>query len=436
MRISIAISLLILALGAVIGWQDHQRLAVVKSEHAKLVAEAGKFGIVLDPANTKDGILITKRERENKEADAKKIAVEFIAFANEMEAIQKSGNPPDEATQQKITDFTERMMSLDAAQLKILIAEVRASKDLKDEMRQGLLGFAIMSLASDHPQSALTVFTESADLFKDGMMGTHVISSSLARWAKDDPMAALEWVRKNGEKFPDLVNDDAKRGMISGAATNDPKLAFQLISELGMKETSQAISQIASAAKTPEARTAALGALREYLATLKDEQSRSVAVSNALSNLANGVASEGFNAGIKWVADSNLTQAELKDFAGGLSHSVKSAETGQWIEWLGETFPNGDSNNDIRQQVRNWTQNDYQAAGKWLATTPDGPVKNVSIRAYAETISKYEPETAAQWAMTLPPGKDRDATLKRISSNWPKDDEAAKEAFKQQHGIK
>ncbi len=436
MRISIAISLLILAVGAAVGWQDHQRLAAVKAEHAKLVAEAGKFGIVLDPANTEGGILITKRERENKEADAKKIAVEFIAFAKEMEAIEKSGNPPDEAMQQKTMAILERMMSLDAAQLKILIAEVRASTDLKNEMRQGLLAFAIMSLAEDHPQAALTVFTETSDLFKDGMMGTHVISSSLAKWAKDDPLAALEWVRKNGEKFPDLVNDQAKRGMISGAAANDPKLAFQLISELGLKDHSDAISSIISVAKTPEDRTATLGALRDYLVTLKDEQSRGNAASNALRELARGVAGEGFEAGTKWIAAANLTKEELKNITSGLSNHAKPAETGQWIEWLGETFPNGESNHKIRSQVSNWTQSDYQAAGKWLATTPDGPVKNVSIRAYAETISRYEPETAAQWAMTLPPGNERDDTLKEIYSKWPKDDAAAKEAFKQQHGIK
>jgi hypothetical protein len=36
---------------------------------------------------------------------------------------------------------------------------------------------------------------------------------------------------------------------------------------------------------------------------------------------------------------------------------------------------------------------------------------------------------------TLPPGEDRDATLKTIYQRWPKEDPAAKEAFKQQHGI-
>jgi TPR repeat protein len=170
--------------------------------------------------------------------------------------------------------------------------------------------------------------------------------------------------------------------------------------------------------------------------TLNDEQTRSAAATSALTNLASGVARDGFDAGSKWLATANLSQKEMKAFTGGLNNQVKAGEAGRWVEWIGETIPHGETNGDIRNIVRNWTENDYQAAGKWLATTADGPAKNTSIRTYAETASKYEPETAAQWAMTLPPGKDREATLKNIHKNWPKDDTAAKDAFAKEHGIK
>lgn len=237
MKISIALSILILAAAAALGWHDHQRLVTVREHPTQLVAEAATLGLALDPSRRADPVRITKRERENKEVDAKAAAAEFIAFAKEMEAIERRGGPPDEATQKRIMEFMDRMMSLDSAQLKILIAEIRADKSLKDESRQDLISFSIMTLANDHPQTALALFTESSDLFKDSnMMSEHVISSSLAKWAKDDPLTALEWVRKNGEKLPDLVTDDAKCGMISGAATNDPKSAFKLIGEFKIKD--------------------------------------------------------------------------------------------------------------------------------------------------------------------------------------------------------
>ncbi len=439
MRISIALSLLILAIGAALGWQDHQRLTIVRAGHAKLVAEAAKSGITLDPTRPENGLRTTKRERENKEIEAKKAAAEFIAFAKEMETVEKKGSPPDEATQKKSMAIMDRMMSLDAAQLKILIAEVRAAKDLKDETRQGLIGFSVMTLASDHPQAGLTLFTESSDLFtKDSTMamGQQVISSSLAKWAKDDPTAALDWLSRNGEKFPDLIYDNAKRGMISGVAANDPKLAFKLIGELETKGGDGAIRSIIDAAKTPENRTATLAALREHFASLPEGEVRDQASSSAIQSLAQNAAKDGFEAGSKWIDNAGLTLEQLAGIAeGSFYYNIRSDETGRWIEWMGKTLPVGKSDDGIRNLVNRWTEKDYRAAGKWLSSSPDGPAKNVSIRAYAETVSEYEPETAAQWAMTLPPGKDREETLKNIYQNWPKDDEAAKEAFSKLHGI-
>ncbi len=435
MKISLALSVVILAAAASLSWHDHQRLVTVRENHAKLVAEAATLGIALDPSRPADPVRITKRERENKEVDAKAAAAEFIAFAKEMEAMEKKGGPPDEAVQKRIMEIMDRMMSLDASQLKILIAEVRADKSLKDETRNNLIGFSIMTLASDHPQAALAHFTESSDLFKDNNMSEHVVSSSLSKWAKDDPMAALEWVRKNGEKFPDLVTDDAKRGLISGTAVNDPKLAFQLIGELGLKDTSQAISGIMSAAKTPAERTATLAALRDHLATLPDEQARNEATASSMGGFTRGLAQEGFASATQWIAGANFSPTELKSIIGGLSYSIKSDETGQWIEWIGEKLPPKTSASNISNIVRNWTQNDYQAAGKWLTTAAAGPTKNAAIRSYAETVSEYEPATAIQWAMTLPPGEERKQTLQQIHDNWPKDDAAAKDAFAKEHGI-
>ncbi len=437
MRISITLSLLILAIGAMLSWQDQQRLTKVRESHAKLVAEAARSGISIDPAHPEDGVRVTKHERENKDEDARKAAARFIAFAREMQAAEEKAEP-DEGAQKKVIDLMDLMMSLDAAQLKIVIAEIRASKDLKDEMRQGLIGFSIMTLANDHPQAALALFTESSDLMEGNGMSKHVISTSLAKWTKDDPMAALEWVRKNGEKFSEIVNDDAKRGMISGAAANDPKLAFQLIGELGLKDTGDGIHEIVDAAATPEQRTSTLAALRQHLATITDEKARAEASDNAVGSLARNAAKDGFEAGSKWIENAGFTPEQLANLGnGGFSWAIKGSETGKWIEWLGTTVPAGkESDSSIRNMVSTWTRNDYQAAGKWLSSTPDGPAKNVSIRSYAETVSKYEPETAAQWAMTLPPGNDREQTLKSIYQNWPDKEAAARQAFAKEHGIK
>jgi hypothetical protein len=439
MKISSIASILILAVGALLGWRDQQRLATIRESHAKLMVEAASLGISLDPSNPADPVRITKRGRANRGVDGKLIAAEFIAFAKELETAEKNDGRLDETLQKRVTDFMDRMMSLDSSQLKILIAEVRENKELKDETRQGLIGFAIMTLADDHPQAALTLLTESADLLKEDLMSKQVISSSLAKWAKDDPLAALEWVRKNGRKFPDLIDDQAKRGLISGAAVTEVKLAFKLINELGLKDADSAIDGIIRAAKTPEDRTLTLAALREHLATVEGQDIRTETGSNAISELARSASKDGFASASQWIADAKFTPSELESLGKGLYHNLKASETGQWIEWIGANLPAGGSDKDIQRIVRNWTENDFQAAGKWLADTPEGPVKAVAIRSYAETVSRYDPETAAQWALTLPAGKGRDQTLKQIYQNWPRSDDAARAAaaaFAKQHGFK
>lgn len=441
MRISLVVAAIILAAGASLGWYDHQQIVVARELQGKLVAEAALLGIPVDPLHPGGPLRSMKRGRDTREPDAKLVAAEFIAFAREIEAYQESGaSHPDAAMQQRMMEFMERMLSLDSEQLKILIAEVRTDTGLKNETRQGLLSFSIMTLATDHPQAALALFTEASDLFKDGGMGGHVISSALARWAKDEPMAALKWVRENAEKFPDLVTDNARRGLLSGAAVQDPRLAFKLIGELGIKDTINAISGIADAAKGPEERSATLAALREHLATLTDEAARKEATTRAAQMLASGVARDGFESASKWLATANLTPDEIAGFASGLnSFSTQSGDTGQWIEWIGAALPAERLDDSIRDLVNNWTRNDYQAAGKWLSNTPEGPARNIAIRHYAETVSRYEPEVAAQWALTLPAGNARDDTLKQIYQNWPKNDPFASEAaaaFAQQHGIK
>jgi hypothetical protein len=437
MKISIALSILILALAAGLGWHGHHQLAGVRESHAKLVAEAATLGISIDPAHPDGRVLVTKHaEREDKQAAARLMAAKFIAFAKELEALEKTGERPDEAMQKRIMEFLEIMMSLDVSELKILIAEVRAAGDLKDETRRNLIAFSIMTLADSNPQGALAIFIESPDLIKDGRMGDHVISMALGRWAKDDPMGALEWVRKNGEKVPDLDAEDAKRAVISGAATQDPGLALQLISELKLKDSREAVRNIADAAKTPEECSATLAAFREHAASVTDQAERERLMDDAITLLANSVAKDGFKPANQWIANAGLSPKELEKLSDNLVFYAKPADTGQWVEWAGKTLSGEKADRRVHDMVHYWTEKDYRAAGTWLANAADGPTKHAAIRSYAETVASYDPEAAAQWALTLPADEKRVQTLRRIHQQWPKDDAAGAAAFAEKQGIK
>ena len=164
-------------------------------------------------------------------------------------------------------EMMDDLLSLKGDELKALIAELRSRSDMDDDMRQGMLSFSIMMLAQQHPEAALALFTESSDMLDDNPMSKHALTSALSQWAKDQPLAALEWIKKNATKHPDLVTDETRMAVIAGAARSDFGLALQLVGELKFPpDESGVMSRIAQAAVTPEQQTEFLKALRKQAA--------------------------------------------------------------------------------------------------------------------------------------------------------------------------
>ena len=443
MKISATISLLILLAAALIGWVGRRgELAEAEAEHTRLMSEAAALGILrIDPDDPGKELRVTKRGRENeraeKQAEAHQVAREIIALAIEMKSLEESGKAQTEAMEERTLTLVDRLLSLDGGQLEIAIADFRASKDVDGEMRNGILSFAIMTLAEEHPERALQLFTEGGDNSLSSGEGKHQISAALAKFAAQDPDAALEWVRANSAKHPDLVTDQVKNGLIRGAAKNDMKLAFGLITELGIKDASNALNEIADTAEDMKARKEFLGLLREFSEKNSATEAGSSG-SGALSYLAPGIAKDGFAAGSRWIEENKLSPAERAILARNIAMNAKGPEKGQWIEWMGEGLSGNERETRIEASVQQWTQSDHRAAGEWLAALPEGPAKAPAVAAFAKTVAKYDPQIAAQWALSMPPGEKRAETIKEIHRQWPLDDsssEAARAAFAREQGI-
>ena len=130
------------------------------------------------------------------------------------------------------------------------------------------------------------------------------------------------------------------------------------------------------------------------------------------------------------------TKDELDRFCGELTSNYNGEERVQWIEWIGGNFPSGKGDQHIISLIGRWTEQDYEGAGKWLASAPEGSVKNAAIRGYALTIFPQDRETAMQWMMTLPPDERREKTLQFILVSKLQNDPEAAAAFKAEHGLK
>jgi hypothetical protein len=440
MKGSFVTAALILAAIACLGWRGSSQLASARKRNSRLQAEAAALGISPDPANPREKVVVN-RNRENRSSLT---AAEYIAFAKEMQAKQKQGNQgpgSDEETMKRVVAMIERLSLLDADELKRLITELRASTELEEESRDGAVMLALMTLGSRHPQAALALLTSSNEALVEQRALKHFMASALGSWAKDDPVGAVKWIQNHHDKYPDLITDEVKRPLITNAATQDPKLAFQLLGDLKFKDGANAITSIVNAAKAPAERTATLQALREYAGGLEDPQKRDVVLGAGLTSLAEQMAREGFQQGTQWLDSAKLSPTELQGIGNNLpAHNMPTSDIGQWAEWLAKNLPESEkTSGKISTMVGAWTEKDYTAAGTWLTQAPDGPAKQAAVRGYVQAVAPYEPETAAQWAMTLSSGEDRARALRQIYHKWPKNDPAAKaaaEAFADQHGIK
>jgi hypothetical protein len=419
MKFSLLTAALILAIASFFGWQDHRKLAAVRESHGRLFEEARALGLSTDGL-VQDGVAVLPSKSGRTEGDSgsgvdpKEFAARLAAFALKMEAMEKSGTPPDEGFQQEIFALLDEMLQLDPAALKILIGELRANGELTGEMRRNIVGFAISMMANDHPASALAIFTESSDLFgdEDGR-GRHVLGQALSKWASQDPAAALDWVRENAAAHPELVTEETKHDLVGGAAKQDPRLAFKLIGELGLDDAGSAGRKIAESATTPAERSAILSALRDHLATETGEEADEVRRST-LAALAANAMKDGFESATAWIDGAGLGEADAATMANGIEHWRTGPDTGRWIEWMGGKLPAGTLDTKVIGMMDQWTRSDYKAAGQWLNEAAEGPAKVAAVRSYAHAVAPYDPAAAEQWAKTLSPGEQREELLEMI----------------------
>ncbi len=434
MKISLALTGLILAIGLATGWLHRQRLTGLRGQRTELVAKAQTLGISADLPEA-ERARNTKRQREDRVASGGPLAGKFAAYAREIEANEREGDDPSEDFERRGRELMETLKGLDAAQLKTFIDALNGDAGLSESTRRNLLSGILLTILEDRPAVALEVMATSPDLLKENKMAELMISSALAQWAKEDPRAALEWMRKNATLHPNAADEDAKRSVLAGAAEHDPQLAFRLIGEMGLTDVSSAIETLVETATTAEKRSAILEALRGHLATMANPEQRDELLHESLETLGRNLADESYDSVQAWISSAKLSPAESARFAAGLSYFNTKQDTGRWIGWMAENLPKGELADSVDNLVGQWTQQDYLAAGKWLTTAPAGPAKQAAVSSYAQTVAEYEPQTAVQWALTLPPGEARQDTFQAIYRNWPSNDAEAAEAFAREHGV-
>jgi hypothetical protein len=433
--------LLVVGTFGAMAWQNSRRLDEAR-EKRRIVREQaanpgnGAVKEALPPGKSK------VRETVEGSPGGKVMPEEDVAFLKDMEerAKTKTASPPD--AKERFAKIFDHAMSLNPAQLRKYIAELRALDGVPENTRRYLIEMSIKTMAAKSPAEGMDMAVELDEKSPPPMLFPGLenvrFESLLGEWAAKDPAAAVVWLRANLAEHGKVISENSRSALIRSVGATDRKLAFRLIGELGIDPPSDATQGVMATAKTAAERTSALADLREYLPTVEDADDRYRAGDYAIAVVGEMLAKSGFQEATEWTDSAQLTQSELISFVSGIGTAVKDGEQGKWIEWLQEKLPSENLHKAVREVMIYWTDDDYQAAGKWLASTPAGPAKNSAIMIYADNVSRHEPEAAVQWAVTLPEGGMRRETLHRIYHNWPKKDaagQAAAAAFEQQYHI-
>lgn len=413
MKFPLALCGILLAIPLGLGWQNQRSMASAEARHAKLASAAQLAGISLDRPAPTSARQKTKRDRPDQQVDVSKLIAGVQVFLKLEES--ESPSPEDE---KPLMETMEQISRLSLEQLETVIRAIRTAADLNDQERSDIIVMLVKMTALEHPeyllQSLATVPEIQENFIKEKV---DLISVAFQPWLRKEPVAAGEWAKKNLDK----LSSYNRLYVIRENAKQDPARALKLMGELQLENPIAGYAEIL-AQTPPGAGEPALTAARKSLAALPDEKSKDAAGRELFSDLANKLAGENYEAGRQWLEAAKLNPTEVEILGMNIARCTKLQNPSQWIDWIGSQLPADKATASIQSLVREWTQTDYQAAGKWLTATPNGPTKNAAVRAYAETVAKADPEVAKQWALTLPPGKDRENSLKRIEkANQEKD---------------
>ena len=437
LKIPIVASSVILALGAIIAWKNHQQLTTAQVKQNQIITDLTNIGFHVDRSHPEKGACLTKRARENEEENiihlnnpshlADLIQKITIALKHDLQLIPEN--------EDSINKLNQIFYKLDFEDWRILFTELRTNEDFEKTGDNNFILNKILDALYENADiavenSLLKLASEFPEFFKDNSLGRTWISNVLADLLEKDSDTAIEWVLQNHLKFPGFVQgNNFACGFISRLAIINPTRSFELISELAIENVDYAISASALDMQTNAQRTSFLNALLKYDFLINKDESRDQMINSYKISLARSALEQGFDIGTQWLSVVENQPIDWNRLIDCIGEHNKTTNFEKWAEWIEKNLPAESIDSGTHALVSNWTKKDYREVGEWLVKTSEGPTKHAAIRAYAETIAAYKPATAAQWADKLPPGESRDQTLNIIYSKWPETDLAGKDAF-------
>ncbi|MBX3743519.1 MAG: hypothetical protein KF712_21210 [Akkermansiaceae bacterium] len=282
------------------------------------------------------------------------------------------------------------------------------------DIKEGLLSMLLRVSAEENPRFVLRVLRETPELVSGDRdsMGRDAVEIAMRSWAKVDPYAALDWIRRLKDR-PDLATPAVKAALVAGAGSVDVARGFRMLEELGDYDN-DAVGSLAQEANTAEQRTAVLTEMRKLAATLEPSMERTRLENRITITLLDKAVREGFGNGSRWISDAGFSKQSLGNGPAFDYRNMKGEEVGDWMGWIGVQFQPDAGRVTISNLMASWTKADYLSASNWLRGADPGPTRDAAFAAFLTSVTESSPDEARKWAMDLPDAAERERAMDLI----------------------
>lgn len=362
MRMTAAITLLTALVTGGFIMRNQNKIGVLRSENQALLTKAAAQGVPIGPDGTP--VRFRSRIRVDRTDEAKWIADEMITATT-------SQSYPDAA---KLA-LVDRVLALDAKQLRAIIDDLRHRPDIDESQRKQFLRYLISRLSDDFPKDALEILADVAANQPKLLDWTGIESirvKAINAWAAADPEKAWAWFQEH----KDSMGERQTRvlwSLLKGVAKTHPADAIEKAGKAGLPPKNLA-AILTWPDQSVDEKVAAYSAIRDWSRRSGSESSdilqqtvRELALSKSHDREIR------FDTVTGWFRQAGVTPDEVGFLAdpslADLSFYIDPLETGRWMDWLRESFPEDQLKRRFQQLL-----NDHRtgtAAKQWLSEQPE-----------------------------------------------------------------
>lgn len=402
MKRSLIIFSVICIVAALLGWRESKQLSSKREINAKLVREAA--AIPNDDASLSKAASLRMAQGKaglSMKEKAKALASDYVAL------LRNEGGASAEELAALRENIKSRLEELDPSAIKEFMGEFNSIPDVNSGMKSDVNEYVMNVFIMKYPVEMAGMMSKNPELFS-------ISTPSMPERVIYDPFKFLVyhycWMKK------------------------DLPLVFECLAEASPEFQSKYIGgALEHYADTPLRRAELFEEMRAFASTPEQVELVRGQMSDLLFDRPDAKVT--FVEANELLQSANLSSEELVAATKDMEKKVRVGETGQWLDWLAKTeIPDEVSKERAFELATRWTENDYQAVGQWLNSSPNSAEKTAVAGAYAAKAYPYDPVNAMKWVQTLPQGPDRTKALQAIYQNMPQDSDAAK-AFANEHGL-